>query len=108
LHDVEKRNAFMARAPFHQWLSCHITVHDAASGAPSIALPARPERHYSPDREKVHGGITTALINLAAHAALNRTQVSPPVSFSTTSTPCLPETRQAKRLKSSTAMSTTW
>jgi uncharacterized protein (TIGR00369 family) len=71
LDDVEKLNAFMARAPFHQWLGCHVTAHDATTGAVRITLPARPELRHSPDRETVHGGVITALVDLAAHAALN-------------------------------------
>jgi uncharacterized protein (TIGR00369 family) len=71
LDAVEKLNAFMSRAPLHQWLGCHVTAHDAASGAVRIALPARPELRHSPDRETVHGGIVAALVDLSAHAALN-------------------------------------
>jgi len=71
LDDVEKLNAFMARAPFHQWLGCHITAHDPTSGALRITLPARPELRHSPTTETVHGGVIAALVDLAAHAALN-------------------------------------
>ena len=71
MDSVAKLNDFMARAPFHQWLGCHVTAHDPESGAVRVILPARPELRHSPDAETVHGGIITALVDLAAHAALN-------------------------------------
>jgi uncharacterized protein (TIGR00369 family) len=71
LSTVETLNAFMLRAPLHQWLGVRITAHDAATGAVRITLPARPELRHAPDRETVHGGIVAALVDLSAHAALN-------------------------------------
>lgn len=71
MDSVAKLNAFMARAPFHQWLGCRITAHDPESGTLRITLPARAELRHAPDRETVHGGIISALVDLAAHAALN-------------------------------------
>ncbi len=68
---VERLNTVMARAPFHQWLGCHVTAHDPESGAVSIMLPARRELCHSPDRDTVHGGVIAALVDLSAHAALN-------------------------------------
>ncbi len=68
---VARLNAFLVRAPFHQWLRCEVTAFDAASGETTILLPARPELRRSPEDEAVHGGIVTALVDLAAHAALN-------------------------------------
>jgi uncharacterized protein (TIGR00369 family) len=68
---VERLNAVMARAPFHQWLGCHVTAHDPESGAVRIVLPARRELCHAPDRETVHGGVIAALVDLSAHAALN-------------------------------------
>lgn len=71
MDSVATLNAFMARAPFHRWLGCHVTAHDPASGAVHVVLPARPELRHSPEAETVHGGIVAALVDLAAHAALN-------------------------------------
>lgn len=71
MDSVAKLNAFMSRAPFHQWLGCHVTAHDEETGAVTVRLPARPELRHSPDRETVHGGVVAALVDLAAHAALN-------------------------------------
>lgn len=71
MDSVARLNAFMSRAPFHQWLGCHITAHDPETGEVRVALPARMELRHSPTAETVHGGVISALVDLAAHAALN-------------------------------------
>jgi uncharacterized protein (TIGR00369 family) len=68
---LDTLNAFMARAPFHQWLGCRVTAFDEATGETTILLPARDELRRAPDDAGAHGGIVTALVDLAAHAALN-------------------------------------
>jgi uncharacterized protein (TIGR00369 family) len=71
LATVETLNDFMLRAPLHQWLGVRVTAYDAATGEIRITLPARPELRHATDRETVHGGILSALVDLSAHAALN-------------------------------------
>ncbi len=68
---VESLNEFMLRAPLHQWLGVRITAYDDKNGEVRITLPARPELRHSADRDNVHGGMVAALVDLAAHAALN-------------------------------------
>ena len=68
---LARLNATMARSPFHQWLGCHVTAHEEATGAVHVALPPRPEICRGPGEEVLHGGVVSALVDLAAHAALN-------------------------------------
>lgn len=71
MNKVAALNAFMVRAPFHQWLGCFVTGYDAEHGTTTVLLPGRPELLRAPDDSAVHGGVVSALVDLAAHAALN-------------------------------------
>jgi len=71
LEHVDRLNAAMACAPLHQWLGCHVTAYDEATGEVRVALPYRPELRRSEEDNSLHGGVVAALADLAAHAALN-------------------------------------
>ena len=65
---VEKVQALITRAPYHQWLGLKvIAVHDDG-----IELTAtwREEWVVNPDRRYTHGGVLAALIDLAADWAM--------------------------------------
>ena len=65
---VEKVQALITRAPYHQWLGLKvIAVHDDG-----IELTAtwREEWVVNPDRRYTHGGILAALVDLAADWAM--------------------------------------
>ncbi len=65
---VEKVQALLIRAPYHQWLGLQVlAVHDDG-----IDLKAawREEWVVNPDRRYTHGGVLAALVDLAADWAL--------------------------------------
>ena len=65
---VEKVQALITRAPYHQWLGLKVVaVHDDG-----IELKAtwREEWVVNPDRRYTHGGILAALVDLAADWAM--------------------------------------
>src|SRR5258706_1452198 len=65
---VEKVQALLIRAPYHQWLGLQVlAVHDDG-----IDLKAawREEWVVNPDRRYTHGGVLAALVDLAADLAL--------------------------------------
>jgi uncharacterized protein (TIGR00369 family) len=65
---VEKVQALITRAPYHQWLGLKvIAVHDDG-----IELKAtwREEWVVNPDRRYTHGGVLAALVDLAADWAM--------------------------------------
>jgi uncharacterized protein (TIGR00369 family) len=65
---VEKVQALITRAPYHQWLGVKvIAVHDDG-----IELTAtwREEWVVNPERRYTHGGILAALVDLAADWAM--------------------------------------
>ena len=67
---VERVQALITRAPYHQWLGLKVTaVHDDG-----IELTAtwREEWVVNPDRRYTHGGVLAALIDLGADWALVR------------------------------------
>jgi uncharacterized protein (TIGR00369 family) len=65
---VEKVQALITRAPYHQWLGLKVTaVHD--DGIELIAT-WREEWVVNPDRRYTHGGILAALVDLAADWAI--------------------------------------
>jgi uncharacterized protein (TIGR00369 family) len=65
---VEKVQALITRAPFHQWLGLEVV----ALTGDGIELKAkwREEWVVNPERRYTHGGILAALIDLAADWAL--------------------------------------
>jgi uncharacterized protein (TIGR00369 family) len=65
---IEKVQALITRAPFHQWLGLQVT----ALQDDGIELKAkwREEWVVNPDRRYTHGGILAALVDLAADWAL--------------------------------------
>jgi len=65
---VEKVQALITRAPYHQWLGIKVVaLHDDG-----IELTAtwREEWVVNPDRRYTHGGILAALVDLAADWAM--------------------------------------
>jgi uncharacterized protein (TIGR00369 family) len=65
---LEKAQALITRAPYHQWLGLKVTaLHDDG-----IELTAtwREEWVVNPDRRYTHGGILAALVDLAADWAM--------------------------------------
>jgi uncharacterized protein (TIGR00369 family) len=65
---VEKVQALITRAPYHQWLGLAVTaLHDDG-----IELKAtwREEWVVNPDRRYTHGGVLAALVDLAADWAM--------------------------------------
>jgi uncharacterized protein (TIGR00369 family) len=65
---LEKAQAAITRAPYHQWLGLKVTaVHDDG-----IELTAtwREEWVVNPERRYTHGGILAALVDLAADWAM--------------------------------------
>jgi uncharacterized protein (TIGR00369 family) len=65
---VEKVQALITRAPFHQWLGLTVVaVHDDG-----IELKAtwREEWVVNPERRYTHGGVLAALVDLAADWAM--------------------------------------
>jgi uncharacterized protein (TIGR00369 family) len=68
---VEKVQALITRAPYHQWLGLKVVaVHDDG-----IELTAswRDEWVVNPDRRYTHGGVLAALVDLAADWAMVKT-----------------------------------
>ncbi len=65
---VEKVQALITRAPFHQWLGIKVmAVHDDGI---EVKATWREEWVVNPDRRYTHGGIVAALIDLAADWAM--------------------------------------
>jgi len=64
----EQAQAFVTRAPFHQWLGLEVL----SVGPDSIEIKAkwREEWVVNPERRYTHGGILAALVDLAADWAL--------------------------------------
>jgi uncharacterized protein (TIGR00369 family) len=61
----------MARPPFHQdFLHPEALSVDAATGTVTIRLPYRPEFRRFPEEGGYHGGVISALVDLAGFAAI--------------------------------------
>lgn len=60
----------IARPPLHQWMKPQLLAVDDGSGEVRIRLPVRTEFRRDPDRPEVHGGIISALADIAGHAAV--------------------------------------
>ena len=60
----------VASAPLHAWLRVKVLELDPASGSVKIELPFRDEFRRDPNRPEVHGGILSALADLAGHAVV--------------------------------------
>jgi uncharacterized protein (TIGR00369 family) len=56
--------------PYHQFLRPVALSIDPEAGEVVLRLPFRPEFQRSPDRPELHGGITSAFIDLAGDYAL--------------------------------------
>jgi uncharacterized protein (TIGR00369 family) len=56
--------------PYHQFLRPVAVSIDPQAGEVVLRLPFRPEFQRSPDRPELHGGVTSALIDLAGDYAL--------------------------------------
>jgi uncharacterized protein (TIGR00369 family) len=68
---LEKAQALITRAPYHQWLGLKVVaVHDDG-----IELTAtwREEWVVNPERRYTHGGVLAALVDLAADWAMFKT-----------------------------------
>jgi uncharacterized protein (TIGR00369 family) len=65
---VEKVQALIMRAPYHQWLGLKvIAVHDDGI---ELAATWREEWVVNPERRYTHGGVLAALVDLAADWAM--------------------------------------
>ncbi len=62
--------ANIARPPLHGWLKPQLVALDEQTGEVRMRLPVREEFRRDPDRPDVHGGIITALADMAGHAAV--------------------------------------
>jgi len=60
----------VALAPLHAWLKVKVLDLDATTGSVTVELPFRGEFRRAPDRPEFHGGIISALIDLAGHAVV--------------------------------------
>ena len=65
---LEKVQALITRAPFHQWLG--LTVISLTDDSIEIAAKWREEWVVNPERRYTHGGVLAALIDLAADWAM--------------------------------------
>ncbi|HXJ01242.1 MAG TPA: PaaI family thioesterase [Micropepsaceae bacterium] len=65
---VEKVQALITRAPFHQWLG--LEVQALTDDGIELKAKWREEWVVNPDRRYTHGGILAALVDLAADWAL--------------------------------------
>jgi len=63
-------NAFLRQSPLHQWLDCRIVAFNAETTEITLHLPDRAELHRGGDGTIAHGGIVSAFVDIAAHAAL--------------------------------------
>lgn len=60
----------VGNAPLHAWLGVRVLELNEASGSVRVELPFRDEFRRAPDRPEVHGGILSALADLAGHAVV--------------------------------------
>ena len=68
---VEKVQALITRAPYHQWLGLKVlALHD---GGIELKATWRDEWVVNPDRRYTHGGVLAALVDLAADWAMVKT-----------------------------------
>jgi len=65
---VEKVQALITRAPFHQWLGLQVVA--VTDDGIELKAKWREEWVVNPDRRYTHGGILAALVDLAADWAL--------------------------------------
>jgi uncharacterized protein (TIGR00369 family) len=65
---LEKVQALITRAPFHQWLGLEVLA--VTDDGIDIKAKWREEWVVNPDRRYTHGGILAALVDLAADWAL--------------------------------------
>ncbi len=62
--------AILAAPPFHRWLGPVLESAEAADGALTVRIPARPEFARIPGEPGFHGAIVAAAVDIAAHAAI--------------------------------------
>ena len=67
---LQELQAQIDTPPYHQFLRPVAVSIDTKAGEVVLRLPFRPEFQRSPDRPELHGGITSALIDLAGDYAL--------------------------------------
>ena len=67
---LQELQAQIDTPPYHQFLRPVAVSIDPKAGEVVLRLPFRPEFQRSPDRPELHGGITSALIDLAGDYAL--------------------------------------
>lgn len=60
----------IAAPPLHQWLRPELVSVDEARMEICMRLPVRFEFRRNADRPEVHGGILSALVDMAGHAAV--------------------------------------
>jgi uncharacterized protein (TIGR00369 family) len=65
---IEKVQALITRAPYHQWLGLKVTA--LAEESIEIKATWREEWVVNPERRYTHGGILAALVDLAADWAM--------------------------------------
>ena len=60
----------VSNAPLHAWLGVRVLELNEANGSVRVELPFRDEFRRAPGRPEVHGGILSALADLAGHAVV--------------------------------------
>ncbi|MGP0092345.1 MAG: PaaI family thioesterase [Xanthobacteraceae bacterium] len=65
---VERLQALVSRAPYHQWLG--IEVVSVAQDAVELKAKWREDWVVNPDRRYTHGGVLAALVDIAADWAM--------------------------------------
>jgi uncharacterized protein (TIGR00369 family) len=60
----------MARTPYHKWLLPELVTVNDEEGSVTVRLVIRPELGNSEERTDLHGGVVSALVDIAGHAAV--------------------------------------
>jgi uncharacterized protein (TIGR00369 family) len=70
MEPLRRLNIELERPPFNAWLGVRAVKADAQTQEIQIVLPFRPEFSHHPTTHVFHGGIVSALIDIAGHAAV--------------------------------------
>lgn len=67
-HLLERLRGELERAPFNAWLAP--VAEQAGPSGVTVHLSYRPELSYHPDEAIFHGGVITALVDIAGYASV--------------------------------------
>ncbi len=67
---IETLQRWLDEPPYHSFLQLQVVAMDARRGEVTLRLPFRPQFARSPDAPQIHGGITSAFIDIAGDYAL--------------------------------------